>query len=59
MENSKIFSSKRIEDILLAQKPDRYTTACSCKNWLILSKDVAFLQRKVKCQELSELELVL
>ena len=48
MEKAKNSSSKRIEDILLDQKPDRYTTACGRKNWLILNKDVALLQSQLK-----------
>ena len=40
----KYSSSKRIEDILLAEKPDRYTTTCGRKNWIILNKDVALLK---------------
>ena len=48
MEKAKNSSSKRIEDILLAQKPDRYTTTCGRKNWLILNKDVAVLQSKLR-----------
>ena len=48
MEKAKSSSSKRIEDILLDQKPDRYTTTCGRKNWLILNKDVALLQSQLK-----------
>ena len=48
MEKAKNSSSKRIEDILLHQKPDRYTTTCGRKNWLVLNKDVALLQSKLK-----------
>ena len=41
-------SDKRIEDIILNQEPERYTTSCGRRNWLILNKDVALLQSKLK-----------
>ena len=48
MEKAKNSASKRIEDVLLDQKPDRYLTTCGRKNWLVLNKDVALLQSQLK-----------
>ena len=41
-------SDKRIADILMNQEPQRYTTSCGRKNWLMLHKDVALLQNNLK-----------
>ena len=41
-------SDKRIADILMNQEPQRYITPCGSRNWLVLNKDVALLQRHLK-----------
>ena len=41
-------SDKRIADILMNQEPQRYTTSCGRRNWLMLNKDVALLQNNLK-----------
>ena len=41
-------ADKRIEDIVLNEQPHRYSTSCGRRNWLILNKDVALLQSKLK-----------
>ena len=43
MEKAKNSCSKKIKDVLLDQKPDRYLTTCGRKNWLVLNKDVALV----------------
>ena len=48
MERMRNCSAKRIEDIIVNEKPNRYTSPCGRKNWLLLNKDVAILQSQLK-----------